>query len=54
MLNIRGITEAKAEKIFEVAAKIEQMSYRTGLEIFNMRKQIKRISLGCNSLDQLL
>lgn len=33
MLNIRGITEAKAEKIFEVAAKIEQMCYRSGLEI---------------------
>ena len=54
MLNIRGITEAKAEKIFEVAAKIENMCYKTGLEIFHMRKQIKRITLGCNALDQLL
>ena len=54
MLNIRGITEAKAEKIFEVAAKIEQMDYKSGLEIFNMRKQIRRITLGCNALDQLL
>lgn len=54
MLNIRGITEAKAEKIFEVAAKIEQMEYKTGLEIFHMRKQIRRITLGCNALDQLL
>ena len=54
MLNIRGITEAKAEKIFEIAGKIEQMNYRSGLEIFQMRKQIRRITLGCKSLDTLL
>lgn len=30
------------------------MSYRTGLEILHLRKNIKRISLGCNSLNQLL
>ena len=54
MLNIRGITEAKAEKIFEVAMKIENMSYRSGLEIMQQRKNIKRISLGCQALDTLL
>jgi meiotic recombination protein DMC1 len=30
MLNIRGITEAKVEKIFEVASKIENMGFQTG------------------------
>jgi hypothetical protein len=27
MLNIKGITEAKAEKIFEAAGKIETMTF---------------------------
>jgi hypothetical protein len=31
MLNIKGITEAKAEKIFEAAAKIETMCFKSGM-----------------------
>ena len=46
MLNIRGITEAKAEKIFEAASKIEQMGFRSGKEIFERRQLIKRITTG--------
>jgi len=37
-----------------VAAKIEQMCYRSGLEILESRKNIKRITLGAKSLDLLL
>ena len=54
MLNIKGITEAKAEKIFEAAGKIETLSFKTGLQISEMRKGIKRISTGSPSLDMLL
>ena len=53
-MNIRGITEAKAEKIFEAAAKIEQQGFRSGIEIFERRKQIKRISTGSSLWDALL
>ena len=53
-MNIRGITEAKAEKIFEAAAKIEQQGFRNGMEIFERRKQIKRISTGSSLWDALL
>jgi hypothetical protein len=31
MLNIKGITEQKAEKIYEAASKIEQNGYQSGL-----------------------
>ena len=33
MLNIKGITEAKAEKIFEAAGKIEQCTFKSGFAI---------------------
>ncbi len=54
MLNIKGITEAKAEKIFEAAGKMETMSFRSGLEILEQRKSIKKISTGSPGLDMLL
>jgi hypothetical protein len=33
MLNIKGITEGKAEKIYEAAAKIETSGYVTALQV---------------------
>lgn len=54
MLNIKGITEAKAEKIFEAAGKIEQCSFKSGFAILEQRKMIKRISTGSPNLDMLL
>lgn len=54
MLNIRGITEAKAEKIFEVCQKIESQGFRSGFEIFERRKNIRRISTGSSQFDSLL
>lgn len=53
-MNIRGITEAKAEKIFEAASKIEQQGFRNGMEIFKRRQQVKRISTGSAMWDTLL
>lgn len=54
MLAIKGITEAKAEKCYEIAQKIENQGFQTGMAIFERRKFIKKISTGCNAFDQLL
>jgi meiotic recombination protein DMC1 len=54
MLNIKGITEQKAEKIYEAAAKIETMSFQTGMAILEKRKKIRRITTGSRQFDILL
>ena len=54
MLNIKGITEAKADKCFEIAQKIENRGFCTGTEILQRRMNIRRLSTGCNSFDTLL
>ena len=54
LLNVRGITEAKAEKIFEAAGKIESMNFQSGMAILEKRKKIRRISTGSPSFDMLL
>ena len=54
MLNIKGITEQKAEKIYEAAAKIETMSFQSGMAILEKRKKIKRITTGSRQFDMLL
>lgn len=33
MLNIKGLSEAKVEKIYDAAGKIESLSFKSGLEI---------------------
>jgi meiotic recombination protein DMC1 len=54
MLGIRGITEGKAEKIYEAAMKIEHFGFQNGLAILEKRKKIKRISTGSPAFDSLL
>ncbi|TNV77891.1 hypothetical protein FGO68_gene13661 [Halteria grandinella] len=54
MLNIKGITEQKAEKIYEAASKIETMSFQSGMAIFEKRKKIRRITTGSRQFDMLL
>lgn len=46
MLNIKGITEQKSEKIYEAAGKIETMCFQTGMAILEKRKKIRRITTG--------
>lgn len=46
LLNIKGITEAKCDKLYEVANKIEAQGFRSGMTIFEQRKSVKRISTG--------
>ena len=54
MLNIKGITEAKADKCYEIAQKIECQGFQTGMAILERRKHIKRISTGSSQFDTLL
>ena len=54
MLNIKGITEQKAEKIYEAANKIETMAFQSGIAIMEKRKKIRRITTGSASFDTLL
>ena len=51
MLNIKGITDQKVEKIYEAASKIETMGYLTGMQIFEKRKKIKKITTGSKIFD---
>jgi hypothetical protein len=48
MLNIKGITEAKVEKLYEIANKIEGQGFQNGMQIFERRKQIRKISTGAS------
>eukprot|EP00826_Nyctotherus_ovalis_P061327 TRINITY_DN8714_c0_g1_i15.p1 TRINITY_DN8714_c0_g1~~TRINITY_DN8714_c0_g1_i15.p1 ORF type:complete len:341 (+),score=106.36 TRINITY_DN8714_c0_g1_i15:194-1216(+) len=54
MVNIKGITDQKAEKIFEAAQKIENGGFCTGLQLVEKRKKIKKLSTGSTALDTLL
>jgi RecA/RadA recombinase len=54
MINIKGMSEQKCEKIYEAANKIESMGYQTGLQIFEKRKKIKKITTGSRCFDTLL
>ena len=54
LLNIKGISDAKLEKIVEAATKIEKLSFCTGLEYQEKRKDVKMITTGSRNLDTLL
>ena len=54
MLNIKGITEAKADKCYEIAQKIECQGFQTGMAILERRKNIKKLSTGSSQFDTLL
>lgn len=54
MLNIKGITEAKVEKLYEIANKIEAQGFQSGMQIFERRKNIRKISTGSRQFDTLL
>ena len=54
LINIKGITDQKVEKIYEAAQKIEKGGFCTGLQVVEKRKKIKKISTGSVALDTLL
>jgi meiotic recombination protein DMC1 len=54
LLNIKGITDQKIDKIIEAAQKIEGQGFYKGTYILSKREKIKRITTGSSNLDKLL
>ncbi|KAH8099304.1 Rad51-domain-containing protein [Cristinia sonorae] len=54
MLKIKGMSEAKVEKIKEAAHKILGSSFATGLEVQEKRKRVMFISTGSKTVDAML
>lgn len=52
--NIKGLSEAKIEKMLEAAQKIEGWTWMTGKQMEDQRQNIMRIGTGCAKLDELL
>lgn len=49
-----GIGESTAEKVIEAARSMLDMGFKTGIEVMEKRKEIRRITTGSKALDQLL
>lgn len=54
LCNIKGLSEAKVDKMKEVIAKIGDNAFLTALEVSEKRKFVFRISTGSAELDKLL
>ncbi|TEB39377.1 hypothetical protein FA13DRAFT_1751484 [Coprinellus micaceus] len=54
MLKIKGMSEAKVEKIKEAAQKIAGSSFATGVEIQDKRKKVIAVSTGSKMVDGIL
>jgi meiotic recombination protein DMC1 len=54
LLNIKGISDQKLDKIIEAATKLSGGSFISGTDVLNKRKQILRITTGSTRLDELL
>jgi meiotic recombination protein DMC1 len=54
LLDIKGISEAKLDKIIESAMKIENAGFMTGNELRERRKQILKITTGSPAFDEML
>ncbi|KAG6380847.1 Rad51-domain-containing protein [Boletus reticuloceps] len=54
LLKIKGMSEAKVEKIKEAAQKIAGSSFATGVEVQDRRKRVLVITTGSKSVDAIL
>ncbi|KAF7330049.1 RecA family ATPase [Mycena kentingensis (nom. inval.)] len=54
MLKIKGMSEAKVEKIKDAANKIMGSSFATGVEVQDKRKRVFTISTGSKAVDQIM
>ncbi|KAJ1971453.1 recombinase rad51 [Dimargaris xerosporica] len=54
LLNIKGISEAKADKILAEASKLVHLGFMTATEFHQKRADLMSISTGSKDLDQLL
>lgn len=54
LLNVKGISDAKIEKLQEAAAKLETIGFLTGNEVLQKRNKVLKITTGSKKLDELL
>ena len=54
LLNVKGISDAKIEKLQEAASKVEQIGFLTGTDILTKRQNLLRITTGSKKLDDML
>lgn len=54
LLNIKGISDQKLDKMIEAAQKIEGLGFSRGTDIALKRERIRRITTGSSNLDTLL
>ncbi|OAY76074.1 Meiotic recombination protein DMC, partial [Ananas comosus] len=54
LTGIKGLSEAKVDKICEAAEKLVNMGYVTGSDLLLRRKSVIRITTGSQALDELL
>ena len=54
LIIIKGITDAKVDKVLEAINKEKSFSFITGTQALRLRQRIKRITTGCKNLDALL
>jgi len=51
---IKGLSDAKIDKMLEGASKLEGWTWMSGLQCENQRQKIKRITTGSSRLDEIL
>ena len=54
LANIKGLSEAKVDKIVDAARKMSEAGFVTGVTCLQQRKRVVKISTGSTALDQLL
>lgn len=54
LANIKGLSEAKVDKIIEAARKISDAGFVTGTSCLQQRQRVTKITTGSSALDQLL
>lgn len=54
LIEIRGISETKAELLQSVAAKLVPLGFCSGTQCYEIRQQVMRLTTGCTDLDKIL
>lgn len=54
LCNIKGVSEAKVDKMIEAAQKLESLGFAKATDIMVKREHIRRITTGSKNLDELL
>lgn len=54
ILNIKGISDMKLEKMLEAAQKLENLTFVSGIDMLTKREKIRRITTGSLNFDKLL